>query len=258
MQRKLIYIIILSMTIAISGVSYAQEIKEEGEKKEIYIIKQGDTLWDISSKFLKNPFSWPKLWQRNPYITNPHWIYPGHPLRLSPLEEKKEMKEEPQKVVIEEKPKEELKEKEVKEVKKEEAIVEKKPSEEKPKETKPTTIPEIRSSGFVSDKEYKGIGIVLESREGKNLMSSGDIIYLAFKTSDQVLVGDKYTIFRASEVVKHPVTKKRIGIRYNIIGNVQVIDRCNDFYTAKVIESFDAIFKGDLIQPYLKEKMEVQ
>ncbi len=44
---------------------------------------------------MKNPFLWPKLWQRNPYITNPHWIYPGNPVRLNPLEEpKKEEGEE--------------------------------------------------------------------------------------------------------------------------------------------------------------------
>jgi len=37
---------------------------------------------DISGRFLKDPYQWPKLWERNPYITNPHWIYPGKPVRL--------------------------------------------------------------------------------------------------------------------------------------------------------------------------------
>ncbi len=262
MQKKMKFLFIFLCVIALSSISFSQEIKEEGRKEEIYIIKQGDTLWDISSRFLNNPFSWPKLWQRNPYITNPHWIYPGYPVRLSPFEEKKE---EPKKLVIEEKPeqkpKEEVKESEIKEVKKEEPVEKKPPEpipEEKPKEVKPAGFIDIRSAGFVSDKEYSGIGIVLESKEGKNLMSSGDIIYLAFKTSDQISIGERYTIMRGTEVVKHPVTKKKVGIRYNIIGNVQIIDKFNDFYTAKVIESFDAILKGDVIHPYMKEKMEVQ
>jgi len=257
MGNKRSFFILLFLLFFFS--SFTQELRGQEEKDEIYIIKQGDTLWDLSSKYLKNPFHWPKLWQRNPYITNPHWIYPGHPIRLSPIEEKK--KEEAPKIVIEEKPKEEVKQPEIKEVKKEE-IIEKKPpevmKEEKPKELKPLIFPEIRSAGFISDKEYKGIGIVLDSKEGKNLMSTGDILYIAFKTTEPILIGDKYTIFRQTETIRHPVTKKKIGIKYNIIGNVQLIDKYGDFFTAKVTESFDAIVKGDLIQPYLKEKMEVQ
>jgi hypothetical protein len=108
----------------------------------------------------------------------------------------------------------------------------------------------------MSDIDFKGIGIVLESKEGKNLMSDDDILYLTFKTSGSVLIGDKYTVFRASEEIKHPVTDKRIGRRYNIIGNVQIIDQNGNFFTAKIIESFDAVQKGDLIQPYSKAKME--
>jgi len=231
------------------------EEKKEGE--EIYTIKQGDTLWDISAKFLKDPFLWPKLWQRNPYITNPHWIYPGQPVRLSPLEEVR--KEETKKVVVEEKPKEVTQEPEVKKViepppvKPPELVVERKPVVERP-----TVFPETRSAGFFSDIDYKGIGIILESKEGKTLMSEGDICYLAFKTAEPVLIGDKYTVFRASELIVHPTTGKRIGRRYNITGNIQIIDRYGTFYTAKVIEAFDAVEKGDLIRPYLKERMEIE
>jgi len=249
-------ILMLSFCIVIPGLT--QETKEtEG----VYTIKKGDTLWDISSKFLKDPFLWPKLWQRNPYITNPHWIFPGNPIRLSAMEPVK--KEEPKKVV-EEKPKDAVKEPVLKEpeVKK----VEPPPAEKKPEvvaevkpvkvEEKPGTFQEIRSSGYLSDIENRGIGIVLEGKEGKNIMSAGDIIYLAFKTSESILVGNKYTIFRVSEEKKHPVTDKKIGRKYNIIGNIQIIDQRGNFFTAKVIESFDAIMKGDYIQPYSKEKME--
>ena len=108
----------------------------------------------------------------------------------------------------------------------------------------------------MSDIEYRGIGIVLESKEGKNIMSTGDIVYLAFKTSESVLIGNKYTVFRASDEIRHPVTDKKIGRKYNIIGNIQIIDQHGNFFTAKVIESFDAIMKGDYVQPYSKEKME--
>jgi LysM repeat protein len=48
-----------------------------------YIVQKGDTLWDISAKFLIKPWHWPEIWQLNPKVRNPHLIYPGDELVLS-------------------------------------------------------------------------------------------------------------------------------------------------------------------------------
>lgn len=42
-----------------------------------YVVKEGDTLWDLSDEFLHDPFAWPDLWENNRHIEDPHWIYPG-------------------------------------------------------------------------------------------------------------------------------------------------------------------------------------
>lgn len=60
----------------------ADELTLRPDHPDVYVVVRGDTLWDISGRFLDKPWRWPELWGVNPHIANPHLIYPGDRLRL--------------------------------------------------------------------------------------------------------------------------------------------------------------------------------
>ena len=60
-----------------------------------YTVKKGDTLWDISSYYLQDPWLWPELWNANPQVANPHLIYPGEKLYLVYVDGRPRLQREP-------------------------------------------------------------------------------------------------------------------------------------------------------------------
>ena len=61
----------------------AQTALLKRELPESYIVRDGDTLWNIARQFLNDPERWPEIWQPDPYLDNAELIYPGDELRLS-------------------------------------------------------------------------------------------------------------------------------------------------------------------------------
>ncbi|HEY9255858.1 MAG TPA: LysM peptidoglycan-binding domain-containing protein [Stenotrophomonas sp.] len=66
--------------------TYAAAVEMAGDHPDTYVVRKGDTLWDIAGKFLKKPWLWPEIWQANPQVQNPHLIYPGDVLSLAYLD----------------------------------------------------------------------------------------------------------------------------------------------------------------------------
>jgi hypothetical protein len=51
-----------------------------GASQEVHVVQKGDTLWDLGTQYLGNPFAWPQIWELNKWVKDPHWIYPGDPI----------------------------------------------------------------------------------------------------------------------------------------------------------------------------------
>ena len=76
-------ILALVSALLLSFATYAVAAELRGDHPNSYVVRKGDTLWDISARFLKQPWLWPEIWQANPQVRNPHLIYPGDVLNLS-------------------------------------------------------------------------------------------------------------------------------------------------------------------------------
>lgn len=50
------------------------------EGSQVHVVQPGDTFWDLAAANLGNPYLWPQLWEKNQYVLDAHWIYPGDPL----------------------------------------------------------------------------------------------------------------------------------------------------------------------------------
>ena len=76
-------IIVLLAGMLVTVAVYAAGAQLRADHPDSYTVRRGDTLWDISAKFLSKPWLWPEIWQANPQVRNPHLIYPGDVLNLS-------------------------------------------------------------------------------------------------------------------------------------------------------------------------------
>jgi hypothetical protein len=73
--------LLLLLSLFLGSTAFAEDLLRADHPAH-YVVKKGDTLWDISARFLRSPWRWPDIWYVNPQIANPHLIYPGDRLDL--------------------------------------------------------------------------------------------------------------------------------------------------------------------------------
>ena len=83
-RGRLASILLVALASFASGLNAQQGggVQLNPSHPDTYIVKSGDTLWDISARFLRDPWHWPEIWYVNPQVANPHLIYPGDVLTL--------------------------------------------------------------------------------------------------------------------------------------------------------------------------------
>ena len=81
--RNLSLVWALTMVLATLAPVRADVVELAPNHPERYVVVKGDTLWDISTRFLKDPWRWASVWKINQQIKNPHLIYPGNVIVLT-------------------------------------------------------------------------------------------------------------------------------------------------------------------------------
>jgi len=195
--------VFLLMVIMFPNISLAEDY---------YKVKRGDTLWDICDKYYGDPRLWPKLWQINPQIPNPHLIYPGQVLHLREVQ--------PGKEAIQVKPKKDV-----------------------------IDFPEaIEAVGYLKPKPESYVGKILKAKESdKIVLGRGDWVFLKFNRK-LPNVDEKYFIYRTSEV-HHPKTGER-GYVHCILGVLKIEKVHEKLAEAKIVRSYDVVYVGDYLMPY--------
>ncbi|MEC7987840.1 MAG: LysM domain-containing protein [Myxococcota bacterium] len=206
----------------------------------VYIIQQGDTLWDIANKFYRSSEQWPSLWSFNEYITNPHWIYPGNRIVFTMGSDV-----EPPNVDLQTQ---------------EENYTVTGTTFEK---TESTCGPDVRFdfqqdvgtftvTGFIKDpNQIEVFGVVEKSPHNHSMLVDKDLLYIKTNGSRAYECGDVVSIFRKiKDRVRDPSNFfSNYGAMYKVVGEAQVVytPEIGDYITVQVRKSWEEIERGDFV-----------
>jgi hypothetical protein len=217
-----------------------------GAQPLTHTVEKGDTLWDICEKYYGNEELWPKLWQMNPFITNPHLLRPGDVITL--------LDDVPLKKA---------------------ATIESVAAPPKKTTAKfaygktgidVSGFTNVASIGFLSTKPVEPWGSVLAGEGEKVVLSEGDTIFVSMKDGRDIKQGDQFTIFNTSPLIEHPLSGEEIGYVISFLGRLAIKDKIKEIkeenekkkgmdqkqylYKAEIVESYRAVPVGSKIISY--------
>lgn len=230
-MKSRLKLLLLALTLILPCLAIAQE----QEEPTIYVIKQGDTLWGLSERFIKDPNYWPSMWSKNSQITNPHVIYPGQKVRVFPDRLEFVPKDEP--------------------------VVQKKPVTTTASGATVTTTDNLAevakersytvrgSEGFILENGARPAGSIISLHNNRNVGGDDDIVYTDIGRQHGVRGGEKFSVFRKDGIVSHPATNETLGTKITPLGTIQLTDLEKTASRAIIIKTNQEITPGSYLIP---------
>jgi len=210
----------------------------------IHTVAEGDTLWDLAAKHLGSPWKWTEIWERNRFVTNPHYIYPGIRIEIFP----------PAVMTVD--------------------LPEAAPPSlppaaspapspaASPEPPAPAKVPirakavpaepylDIRPGDFVTGGEFVrekpvGIGKIWGGRDPKVAFAEGDLVYLLL--DKEIPAGQLLAVYRVRGPVRSSGERPKSGYVKFLVGVIQVGKVQDGQLNARVRQSFADITRDDLI-----------
>ena len=233
-MRTLLLIAALGLSAPFSPLVSADTVRLQENAPDRHVVVKGDTLWDISEKFLKDPWLWPEVWHLNrDEIKNPHLIYPGDVVMLTMENGRPRLSLEsrgPRTVKLSPQVHGEP-------IVTEEAGI----SAILPKHIAPF----LNQVGIVSQPAADQAPKLLGAVDDRKLLTRGDIVY-ATATADDTRY---WHVFRPGKTLVDPESKEVLGLEAQTVGRAHTVASGNP-QTLMVDQPLMEIAVGDRLQPY--------
>ncbi len=249
-MRKIISLICLLLPITV----YADELRLQENAPDSYVVVKGDTLWDISAKFFKDPWKWPQIWGYNKdTIKDPHWIYPGNVVYLDRNAHTLRVGEAPIAAGAESAPAEASTMAEVPSVEETTSstsgAIKLSPHAREVRGTS-EAIPMISLKDIgpflarplvIEDDELENAPVLVGTYEQRKLLGTDDVAYAKDMPSDR---GERWQIYRPDRTFKDPDTGEVLGHEVVYLGDASV-EKFGTITSLKITNAVLEIGKGD-------------
>lgn len=216
-------IVILSLLLSFAlllAVPYA------GAQPKTHTVVKGDTLWDICQKYYGDPNLWPKLWEMNPFVTNPHLLKPGDIITLfEGAPEAGEKTAEP--------------------------AGKEAPSGPKMVGVDVSGLTKPEAIGYLSLVNVESWGFIEATTGDRMGLYVGETAFVRFeRNGDTIRKGQEFAIATSSPMIRHPLTDRPLGYIVATRGKLVIKERIKEnHFRAEVTNVYSEVGVGSLVMP---------